>query len=116
MTLAAVILFAVLILIVWRRQRVRRHWFDGGEPRRVCAVARPANLPEAILADRLQDFEITAIERDESAPRVYTVRAKHIGAATHKARSWGVQILRVEPADRVSLTETASAGTAWQRG
>lgn len=53
------------------------------------------NLPERLLSDRLRTYRIDGLSFDSNLPRSFIVRAKHVGAATAKARSWGLRVCAV---------------------
>ena len=51
------------------------------------------NLPEQLLSTRRRPFRVETHEG--TLERVYLIPAKHAGAATMKARRWGVKVERV---------------------
>lgn len=53
------------------------------------------NLPGRLLAARRRPFRVEGCDGGERAPRVYMIPATHAGAATMKARNWGMTIRNV---------------------
>lgn len=55
-----------------------------------------ANLPGRLLRERQHLFRLDCVEANTGQKRVYTILAKHAGAATMKARAWGERLRSIE--------------------
>lgn len=65
------------------------------------------NLPGALLHQRQRPFRLECIDTTSGQPRVYTVLAKHTGAATMKAYAWGEHLRAVAELDPVDPPHAA---------
>ena len=59
-------------------------------------VKRVENLPARLLSDQLRLFCVEAEDLETGQRRVFTVDAKHVGAAQTKAWRWGFKVRHVE--------------------
>ena len=64
--------------------------------RRQAEVPRYANLPARLLAARLRPFRVEADDLTSGKRRVFAFHAKHAGIALTKARTWGLDVKRID--------------------
>lgn len=63
--------------------------------RALCPMHRRLSLPGELLSQRERMFRVDATDERTGLPRVYSVEARHAGAAQMKTRQWGLHVGRI---------------------
>lgn len=78
--------FAGLLRLEQSEESLRRAFFP---------MHRRLSLPGELLSQRVRLFRVDAKDEQTGLHRVYSVEARHAGAAQMKTRQWGLHVGRI---------------------